>query len=97
GRQLGDETVGVATETEEVDELARFGPLGALTSRGRREPQQRAPERCRAARFERELDCLAHRQLGKQGGGLKGAAETDACALMGGESGDVAAQQLDAA
>ena len=51
GRELGDVAVGVATEAEEVDELARLAYLRALGP-DRRHPEQRAPER-RASRAPR--------------------------------------------
>ena len=45
-RQLGDVAVGIASEAEEVDELARLRALLALGP-DRRHPEQRAPERRR--------------------------------------------------
>ena len=56
--------------------------------------EQRAPERRRLARFERELHALAHGQLGEQRRGLERAAEADTGAAVRREVRHVLAQQL---
>src|SRR5205823_518256 len=96
-RQLDDETVGVAAETEEVDQLRGFSSPGALLGDRRGIEEQRSPERRRAASLEREQHRLADGQLGKQRRGLEGAAQARTRAQVRWEARHVVAEELDLA
>ena len=77
GRELGDEAVGVAAETEEVDELGGLARACARSGRIDGEPDERDPERRAVPRLERELHRLADGQLGEERRGLERAAEPE--------------------
>ena len=97
GRELGDEPVRVPPEPEEVDQLRGFGPLRPLGAGRVRQVQQRSPERRPLAGLERELHRLAHRQLGKQRGGLERAAQARVRSAVRREVRDVPAEEVDPA
>ncbi len=95
GGQIADEAVGVAAETEEGDEFVGLGSLGPFDAPV--EEEGAADERRPSPGLERNLDGLAHGELGEQGGGLEGSPEPGSgpCGRRGGT--DVVTEQFDAA
>ena len=67
--------VGVATETEEADQVVGFGAALALTGEGAGKQQCRRQEPGASARFQGYLDRLANGELREQTRSLEGAAE----------------------
>ena len=78
GGELGGETVGVAAQSEEVDDLFGFGSLVAVGAEPSGEEQGGAGEPGAVAGFEGDLQGLAYGEVAEQSGLLEGAAETDA-------------------
>ena len=92
GRQLGDEPVGVAAETEEVDQLAGFLALGALDSiDGSQSNEPQNDDRRRASSASSTVSRTV--SSGIETGGLEGAAEPDPGALVGALLAHVPAEQ----
>ena len=75
------------------DGLGVLGPLAA----DRRQPREREPERRAVPRFERELDRLAHGELGEQDRVLERAAEAERGPLVRTLAVDLVAEELDGA
>ena len=76
GREIGDVGVGVAAETEEVDEVVGVGASRPFHPDRPRQAERGREQAGSVPALERELDGLAHGELGEERRGLERPAQS---------------------